>query len=83
MLISRDGNQAVQNSQIDFPLSPPATSFVIRHDLARRPNAVTVLADQGNGQLKIVHPAILIGPSPTYDVTIATAVPFSGIALLS
>lgn len=83
MLISRDGNQAVQNTQVDFPLSPPATSFVIHHDLSRRPNTVTVLTDQGNGQFKIVHPAILVGPAPTYDVTVATSVPFSGIALLS
>lgn len=83
MLISRDGSQAVQALQIEYPLSPAATSFVIHHDLGRRPNTVTVLADRGDGRLKIVQPAILLGPAPAYDVTVATAVPFTGIALLS
>lgn len=83
MLISRDGSQTVQPPRLDFPLSPPATSFVVEHGFGRRPNTVTVLADRGEGRLKVVHPTILIGPSPTYDVTIVTSAPFMGLALLT
>lgn len=83
MLISRDGSQTVQPPRLDFPLSPPATSFVVQHGFGRRPNTVTVLADRGGGRLKVVHPTILIGPAPAFDVTIVTSAPFAGLALLT
>ncbi len=83
MIISRDGTQTVQPPQLEFPLFPPATSFVVAHGLGRKPSTVTVLADKGAGQLKIVHPAVLVGPGPAYDVTVATSDPFTGIALLT
>lgn len=83
MLISRDGSQAVQPLQLRFPLSPAATSFTLSHGLGRPPNSVIVLATQANGLLKVVHPAVLIGAAPDYQVTVATAAPFAGLAILS
>ncbi|MBO9539698.1 hypothetical protein J7643_03800 [bacterium] len=83
MLISRDGSQTVQPPRLDFPLSPPSTSFVVEHGFGRRPNTVTVLADRGGGRLKVVHPTILFGPAPAFDVTIVTSAPFTGLALLT
>jgi len=83
MLISRDGSQTVSPPRLEFPLSPPATSFVVQHTFGRKPNTVTILASRGDGRLKLVHPTILIGPPPTFDVTVMTTAPFTGLALLT